>query len=80
MNETVNIDIPASIATANGSQYNRASGEPATITHAFDNTDVYKRQALTIELDPDKTYYLRELEGSPLMQDGYCLLYTSRCV
>ena len=27
--------------------------------------------ALTIELDPDKTYYLRELEGSPLMQDGY---------
>ena len=38
VNETVNIDIPASIATANGSQYNRASGEPATITHAFDNT------------------------------------------
>nr|WP_122011775.1 SpaA isopeptide-forming pilin-related protein [Maliibacterium massiliense] len=30
--------------------------------------------ALTIELDPDQTYYLRELQDSPLLQDGYLMV------
>nr|WP_122011774.1 hypothetical protein [Maliibacterium massiliense] len=38
VNETVRIDVPARIATANGSRYTRAAGEPDSITHAYANT------------------------------------------